>query len=281
MTLEEALAEGGLRCAESETPKLDAQLLLCHCLGVDRTYLLTWPDSVLPIAQLTLYRELLSQREKGVPIAHILGYRDFWTFRLKVNASTLIPRPDTEVLVETCLDFPLAENSRVLDLGTGTGAIALALALERPHWQVDAVDVEAEAVALAQFNQQALGCTNLRVLQSNWFSSVQHQYQLIVSNPPYIDEQDQHLQTGDVRFEPSSALVAGQQGLADIYNIIEAASAYLINGGWLAFEHGYDQGEAVRTFFASCGYVNVATKRDYGGQERVTYAQKYNSHILL
>ncbi len=223
MTIDQALQEGIALCYASETAKLDAQLLLGHVLNVNRTYLYTWPEKKLGPEQRSRYEHLLQQRAQGIPIAHLLGYRDFWTFRLMVDNSTLIPRPETELLVETCLKLPLPNNASVLELGTGTGAIALALGSEQPRWSIDAVDVQPRAVQLAERNKEALNITKVTVFQSDWFKQVaSKQYDLIVSNPPYIDAQDSHLTKGDVRFEPRSALVAEEQGLAAIKYIIRA-----------------------------------------------------------
>ncbi|HLV49067.1 MAG TPA: peptide chain release factor N(5)-glutamine methyltransferase [Aliidiomarina sp.] len=283
MTIADALQEGIALCCASETAKLDAQLLLCEVLNVERTYLYTWPEKTLNEAQLSQYRSLLQQRAQGKPIAHLLGYRDFWTFRLAVDNSTLIPRPETEIIVELCLSLPMPEQVKVLELGTGTGAIALALASEQPQWCIDAVDLQQQAVQLAKRNRDALKLSQVNIFQSNWFSAVSsNQYQLIVSNPPYIDEQDPHLNQGDLRFEPRSALIADDQGLADIKFIMQHAKEFLQPGGWLVFEHGFTQAEDIRKYFLENGYDEIATRQDYAGLDRVTYAQcnrKYSEKV--
>lgn len=274
MNINDALQKGIALCWGSETAKLDAQLLLCHVLNVDRTFLYTWPEQTLSANQLTDYQELLQQRAEGKPIAHLLGYRDFWTFRLQVNNSTLIPRPETELLVETCLALSLPRNAVVLELGTGTGAIVLALATEKPQWQLDAVDLQPQAVQLAKQNRDTLGLNQVNIFKSDWFNAVgERQYHLIVSNPPYIDASDPHLAQGDLRFEPRSALVANQQGLAAIQLIIQQSKQYLKPSGWLVFEHGFTQAKQVRNIFLASGYSNITTRQDYAKLDRVTYAQ--------
>jgi|SRR5690554_730662 len=274
MILSDALQKGIALCCASETAKLDAQLLLCHVLNVDRTYLYTWPETVLSEHQVSHYEALLQQRAAGKPIAHLLGYRDFWSFRLKVNDSTLIPRPETELVVEQCLEFSLPTEAVVLELGTGTGAIALALATEQPQWQFDAVDLQPQAIQLATENRDALGLAQVNIFQSDWFSAVrERRYDLIVSNPPYIDPADPHLTQGDVRFEPRSALVAENQGLADIQRITNEAKEHLKPSGWLVFEHGFTQAEQVRACFLENGFEAITTRQDYAKLDRITYAQ--------
>ena len=258
--------------AVSDSAKLDAQLLLSNVIGKDRTYLLTWPDRVLCEEDVKVFYALLERRAKGEPIAYILGWREFWSLSLEVNSSTLIPRPDTEVLVETVLNMFPQETGSCLDLGTGTGAIALALASEKAKWHVDAVDYSEAAVALAGRNAERLAIKNVRVFQSNWFSNISESnvYDVIVSNPPYIDEGDPHLTQGDVRFEPKTALVAENAGLADIAHIVAQSVAFLKNEGALFVEHGFEQGKAVRDIFTNCGYCHVDTVKDYNGHPRIT-----------
>jgi release factor glutamine methyltransferase len=208
-------------------------------------------------------------------VAYILGQQGFWKLDLDVAPHTLIPRPETEMLVEAALELvPAFAPTRVLDLGTGTGAIALALASERPVWQVTAVDRVLEAVALAERNRQRLHLDNAKVLSSHWFSALEGQrFDLIISNPPYIAAEDPHLVAGDVRFEPSSALVAGTDGLDDLRMIIEQAPNYLNDDGWLLLEHGYDQGAAVRDLLSRHGFEKIQTRRDLGDHERITFGR--------
>lgn len=256
---------------ESDSPRLDLEVLLCHLLGKSRAWLYTWPEHPLEEAQQAQFDALLKRRLAGEPVAHLTGSREFWSLPLKVNRSTLIPRPDTEVLVETVLAVCPQAEAAVLDLGTGTGAIALALASEKPHWQVTAVDSMPAAVALAEENRNRLGFSNVHVLQSDWFSALDAQrFDVIVSNPPYIDTQDPHLREGDVRFEPLSALVAEEQGLADIRKIAANGRDFLADNGLLAVEHGWEQGKAVRKLFTELGYTAVETRLDYAGRERIT-----------
>ena len=256
--------------ALSDSARLDAELLLAGALQKDRTWLYTWADRELSSAELALAEPLLQRRCAGEPVAYILGWRDFWSLRLQTEPSTLIPRPDTETLIEWALELPLPATSRVLDLGTGTGAIALALASEQPSWQVSGVDQSAAAVALAQRNALANGLPEVSFQPSDWFSTVQGLFDLIVSNPPYIDASDEHLSQGDVRFEPRSALVADNNGLRDLALIIEQAPAYLRADGWLLLEHGWQQAEAVCGLLRQRGFVDVQTRRDLGGQSRIS-----------
>lgn len=259
---------------DSPTPRLDAELLLAQALGKSRGYLHTWPERELEASQHERYQAALARRRTGEPVAYILGRQGFWSLDLDVASHTLIPRPDTELLVETALALLPATPLHVLDLGTGTGAIALALACERPAWQVIGVDRVAEAVALAQGNGIRLQMANARFAESCWFSALAGQrFQLIVSNPPYIAAADPHLSQGDVRFEPSSALVAGIDGLDDIRLIIEQAPEHLLAGGWLLLEHGFDQAEAVRELLVQRGFATVESRRDLGGHQRISLGQ--------
>lgn len=262
---------------DSPTPRLDAELLLAHALGKSRSYLHAWPERELDAPQLERYRAALARRQAGEPVAYILGQQGFWSLELEVASHTLIPRPDTELLVETVLALLPATPAALLDLGTGTGAIALALASERPAWQVTGVDRVPEAVALAERNRARLKLANAGFVASHWFSALAGQrYQLIVSNPPYIAADDRHLGEGDVRFEPSSALVAGVDGLDDIRLIIAQAPGYLEAGGWLLLEHGFDQAAAVRELLSARGFSAVESRRDLGGHERISLGRLIN-----
>ncbi|MGF6421358.1 release factor glutamine methyltransferase [Lelliottia sp. 489] len=272
--------QGWLRAAaselsSSESPRRDAEILLEYVTGKARTYLLAFGETLLTPEQEAQLAALLARRKTGEPVAHLTGEREFWSLPLYVSAATLIPRPDTECLVEQALARLPEGPCRILDLGTGTGAIALALASECPDCQVTAVDVMPDAVALAQRNLARLGFSNVQINQSSWFSALaQHAFEMIVSNPPYIDEHDPHLSQGDVRFEPLTALVAANDGLADIEHIITTAREHLVPGGWLLLEHGWTQGAAVRSLFSAAGYASVETCRDYGGNERLTLGKK-------
>jgi release factor glutamine methyltransferase len=256
---------------DSPTPRLDAELMLAHALGKSRSYLHTWPERELDAPQLERYQAAITRRQAGEPVAYILGQQGFWSLELEVAAHTLIPRPDTELLVETVLALLPATPAALLDLGTGTGAIALALASERPAWRLTGVDRVPEAVALAERNRARLKLSNANFAESHWFSAlVGQRFQLIVSNPPYIAVDDRHLAEGDVRFEPSSALVAGADGLDDIRLIIQQAPGYLEAGGWLLLEHGFDQAAAVRELLSARGFSEVESRRDLGGHERIS-----------
>ncbi|MFM5809220.1 peptide chain release factor N(5)-glutamine methyltransferase [Aeromonas veronii] len=276
MQIQQARAHIMTVLAGGESPRADADVLLCYLLGCRRSYLMTWPERELDAAQQATLQGWLVRRLNGEPIAHLVGEREFWSLPLKVSPATLIPRPDTEVLVEQALTRIPQGPCAVLDLGTGTGAIALALKSERPEVDVWAVDRMADAAALARENSAALGLP-IEVRDGSWFEPLGEpdrdntpRFAVIVSNPPYIDGADPHLEQGDVRFEPRSALVADDAGLADIRHIVAHAPAYLLTDGWLLLEHGWDQGESVRQLLRDGGYREVATVRDYGDNDRVT-----------
>ena len=271
-TIAELLAQHQHLQAVSDSPLLDVELLLCHCLQKPRSYLRAWPEAQIPVDAEHGFQKLLRRRQRGEPVAYLTGERGFWSLDLTVNSATLIPRPETEMLVEKSLDL-LADNAKasVLDLGTGSGAIALALAAERPQWRIAACDRESAAVALAETNRRRYMLHNVSIFQSDWFAEVDSQrFDLIVSNPPYIDPEDPHLQRGDLRFEPRSALVAGRQGLADIEHIIGTAGAFLHHRAWLLFEHGYNQAEAARSLLLRAGFSEVFTDRDLAGLDRIS-----------
>ncbi|QFT56051.1 peptide chain release factor N(5)-glutamine methyltransferase [Microbulbifer sp. THAF38] len=264
-----------IELTDSESARLDIEVLLAHILGRERTWLYTWPEYELSPSEQEELDTLLARRKNGEPVAHLTGVREFWSLTLKVDASTLIPRPDTELLVETALELCPQEKLRALDLGTGTGAIALALASEKPGWQIVAAEKSPAALALAEENRKRLGFANVQVLESDWFTRLPpRQFGLIVSNPPYIDAADPHLAQGDVRFEPHSALVAPHQGLADIERIARDAADFLQGGGWLLVEHGWQQAESVREIFSAAGYCAVESRKDYSGWERITLGRK-------
>lgn len=250
--------------------RIDVELLLCHALSKPRSWLLAHDLDSLTLAQQRQAQALIERRLAGEPVAYILGYRDFWDVRVEVSPDTLIPRPDTEVLVETAL--PLLEAKAVVaDVGTGTGAIAIAIAREKPLAHVLACDFQFGAAQLAARN--SLRTTNGRVAvwQGSWLTAIAPaSLDMVVGNPPYIDASDPHLGQGDVRFEPRSALVAANQGLADIALIAEQALTVLKPGGWLLLEHGWQQGSAVAGLFNHLGYQQVRSVDDYGGNPRVT-----------
>ncbi len=264
--------------ANSDTAKLDVELLLAHALKKDRTYLFTWHDKLLSAEEVEIFQSLFVRRIQGEPIAYILGQQEFWDLILHTAEHTLIPRADTETLIEWSLELAesLPTNAAVIDLGTGTGAIALALAKEQPSWKVEAVDVIPEAVKLAQANAHLNQLQRVNIYQGSWFENVKGRFDLIVSNPPYIDPDDKHLSQGDVRFEPKSALIANNKGLADLEYIAEQGRHYLVSGGWLLMEHGYDQLESVQAIFSRLGYQQVSTRFDLGGNPRITGGQFFH-----
>ncbi|HBR0004926.1 peptide chain release factor N(5)-glutamine methyltransferase [Klebsiella aerogenes] len=271
MTFRQWLTQAIARLGASDSPRRDAEILLGHVTGKARTWILAFDETVLTAEQLAELEALLARRANGEPVAHLVGQREFWSLPLFVSPATLIPRPDTECLVEQALVRLPQTACRILDLGTGTGAIALALASERADCKVTAVDFMPDAAALAARNAAHLALNNVTVLQSDWFSTLKGQrFAMIVSNPPYIDETDPHLAEGDVRFEPRTALVAADQGLADLAHIIREGRQYLLPNAYMLLEHGWKQGEAVRALFNEAGYLDVETCRDYGDNERLT-----------
>ena len=271
MNISQVLQSAVQRNYLSDTATVDCELLLCHVLDVDRSYLKTWPDRELSSAVEEQFEQLLERRIDGEPVAYLIGTQGFWTLDLKVSPDTLIPRPETELLVETALDLDLPRQAKALDLGTGTGAIALALASERSQWQISAVDLMPRAVQLASANCQRYEFENVEIFQSSWFAEIPAQrFDLIVSNPPYIEDGDRHLTQGDVRFEPASALVSGSDGLDDLRLLIAESVNYLADRGWLMVEHGYQQGPAVRELFRQAGFKAVETRADLNGLERIT-----------
>lgn len=277
--INEALTEATERLSHSNihssTARLDAEVLLCHVLDKPRSYLFTWPEKQLNSTELENYEALITLREKGTPVAYLTGERDFWSLKLKVNSHTLIPRPDTELLVELALEKELPGNASVVDLGTGTGAIALAMACERPGWSVFAVDRFAEVIETAQENADSNQIKNVEFLLGSWCSPLPEQrFDMIVSNPPYIRDNDEHLQQGDVRFEPITALASGADGLDDIRLISRETVERLKPGGWLLLEHGYDQGEAIRNILSQNGFESISTEQDLAGHDRVTLGKK-------
>ena len=271
MTIVELLQSAAAANHRSDSPGLDCELFLCFVLGVDPSYSKTWPERQVSDDHLAQFDGLLQRRIAGEPVAYLIGTQGFWSLDLEVSPATLIPRPETELLVEVALELSLPDQASVLDLGTGTGAIALALAAERSRWNVLAVDLQQQAVNLAERNRQRYQLNNVRLLASDWFTAIPTQrFDLIVSNPPYIEANDPHLGQGDVRFEPASALVSGDDGLDDLRLVCSQSGDYLANGGWLLLEHGFDQGAAVRELLERAGFNSVETRPDLNGIERLT-----------
>ncbi|MCQ4164582.1 peptide chain release factor N(5)-glutamine methyltransferase [Tahibacter harae] len=269
--LRDSLAAAAARLPGEEA-RLEAEVLLLHLLQRPRAWLFAHADDELDACVAGRYEDLVQRRLAGEPVAYLTGEREFWSLPLQVNAATLIPRADTERLVELALErLPLDRAAAVADLGTGSGAIALAIAKERPRAQVVATDRSAAALAVAGGNARKLSIGNVEFVESDWFAALRGRvFDLIVSNPPYIAVQDPHLSQGDLRFEPVGALASGADGLDDLRRIVAGACLHLRPGGWLLLEHGYDQGEAVRALLTAAGFADVATWRDLGGQERVS-----------
>lgn len=266
----EALLSGSAAMIGGDTPRLDAELLLNHVSGIGRSSFRAFPEREVDASLVVEFERLVAQRIEGIPVAYLLGHQEFWSLPFKVSNSTLIPRPDTECLVEQALELALPDEAKVLDMGTGTGAIALALASEKPNWLVTACDLQDDAVTLAQANARDLELP-VNVFQSSWFTGLpSDRFDLIVSNPPYVASGDGHLHEGDVRFEPASALVAGADGLNDIRQIVAEAPAWLNDKGWLLLEHGFDQAIEVQTLFAEQGFTSVESRKDYGDNDRMT-----------
>ena len=285
-TIIETLQFGIRTLSDSDSPRLDSEILLLKVLndGSDyksdklytKTWLLTWPESELTLEQINQFQHYLDLRSQGMPIAYITGTKDFWSFTLDVTPETLIPRPETELLVECALEkIPTDDMQSILDLGTGSGAIALAIAVEREKSKLLATDISTQALHTAKENASKFKLDNVSFCQSHWFKGIPEQlFDIIVSNPPYIAENDPHLETNVRRYEPLTALISGDNGLADIKEIIVQSHHFLKHGGWLLFEHGYNQAEAVQTLFQTQNFYKIKTLKDLSGLPRVTIAQR-------
>lgn len=256
----------------ADSPRREAELLLCHVLGVGRAWLFAHDDALIDPAQRERFEALLSRRAAGEPLAYLTGQREFFGLSFAVGPGVLVPRHDTEVLVEQALArLPRAPGLEVLDLGTGSGAIALTLAHERPELSVTAVDASAAALGIARANAQRLALQRVEFLEGDWFTPVAgRRFDLVVSNPPYIEDSDPHLLRGDLRFEPRSALASGTDGLDDIRRIVDSARLHLKPGGWLLLEHGHLQGNAVRGLLIDAGFDKVETVQDLEQRDRVS-----------
>lgn len=278
-TIADNLQQSQYLAGVSDSARLDTEVLLAAVLNKDRTYLYTWPEKPLTAAQQHRFSEYMQQRIKGDPIAYILGEKEFWSLNLLVSNDTLIPRPDTEIIVETALALFASDNPdrqrQVIDLGTGTGAIALALASEKPEWHITAIDNSVVVCDLAERNRAKHQLHNVSVMCSDWLSSVSMSgVDLIVTNPPYIAEGDPHLGRGDVRYEPRSALVSKNNGLADIEQIVGQSYSVLGDNGWIIIEHGYQQGDQVLSILTANHYAHCRTINDLAGQPRATIGQR-------
>ena len=256
----------------SSSPRLDAELLLTHVLKCDRSHLYAHPEATLSRRDLSKFLSLLKRRQQREPMAYLTGIREFWSLNLMVTPEVLIPRPETELLVELALShMPRESKAEIADLGTGSGAVGLALAYERPLWHITATDISTKALEVASANKAALGLKNISMIQGDWFEPLPHRhFDMVVSNPPYIDASDPHLKASELPYEPYQALVSDTAGLKDIGSIIRDAASHLMTNGYLLIEHGYHQAAAVSTLFQNHGFTNVKTYRDLAGQERVT-----------
>lgn len=272
-TIHDAQVYGRIELADSPSPDIDVQLLLCFVLECSPVRLITASEASLTELQWQHFSQLIERRKQGEPVAHIIGSRGFWSLDLAVDASTLIPRPDTELLVSLALS-KLRRGMCIADLGTGTGAIALSLAAERSDIKVIATDLQPAAIRLAERNRHSHDLSNVSLVQMAWLGGFQPQvFDLIISNPPYIEQTDPHLSQGDVRFEPLTALISGKDGLDDIRQIVTQARRCLKPGGWLLVEHGYDQSERVQALFSEAGFDHITAHQDFGGQDRAVMAQ--------
>lgn len=256
----------------SESAQLDAEVLLSHSLDKNRSFLRAWPEHQPTEQQIADYRHLIEQRKLGIPVAYLIGYREFWSRNFKVNPDVLIPRPDSELLIELSLNLlPTDQASNIIDLGTGSGILAITLAAERPSAKVVATDLSTAALSIARYNAEQLNTGNVSFRHSHWFDEIDETgFDLVISNPPYIAAADPHLKQGDVRFEPDSALTSPENGLQDIRLIAEQARRHLKNGGHLLVEHGYNQQTEVQAIFNTLNYRQVATHPDLSGNPRVT-----------
>lgn len=263
-----------LEQAKSHCDAFDAQLLLAYTLGVDRSYLFTWPERSITSEQADAYAALLTRRANGEPVAYLTGVQAFWSLEFQVNQHTLIPRAETELLVETALAYVNQPDAQVLDLGTGSGAIAIALAHEKPQWQVTAIDKSPEALVVAKENARLNDCTQITFIENDWLSGLTlAPFDCIIANPPYIADNDPHL-AADVRaFEPRSALIAADNGLADLETIIQQSKAFLKPGGFLLLEHGFQQASSVQLLLEKQGYQAIESKEDLAGHARMSAGQ--------
>ncbi len=274
MRIDVALAWAQQELTGTESPAVDARALLCHCLDKPRSYLYTWPDREISDQQYASFKELIALRKLGKPVAYLRGYQEFWSLKLNVSTATLIPRPETELLVEKVLELNELVSPTICDLGTGTGAIAIALAYELPQATVMGLDKVSEAVDLAKSNAQLHELENVSFEQSDWFTAVQKQrFDIIVSNPPYVETISDYLNQGDVRFEPTSALISGEDGLDDIRHILSRAPAHLTSNGVVLIEHGFNQGPAVAEIFSKYGFSKITTFKDINNFDRVTFGR--------
>lgn len=277
-TIAQALALGQQRLSFVENPSLESQILLSHVLQCERSFFYTWPEKILSEQHFEQFSHLVQRREKHEPIAYLVGQKEFWSATFKVTPSTLIPRSETELLVEKMLECLPEGPLELVDLGTGSGIIACTLALLRPQWHIYAVDICLEALAIAQHNAAHLKLGNISFVHSTWLEALKgKRFAAVVSNPPYLKEDDSHLRQGDLPYEPRSALVAGPNGLEAFQAIIAQVGGYLLPEGYLAFEHGFEQGKAVSDLMTTAHFASVKTYCDLAGCERVTIGKYTHS----
>ena len=276
--IDELLNAAKSQLINSDTAQLDAEILLALVLDKQRSYLRAYPEEKLDQDALQKYSQLIARRAAGEPVAHLTGTREFWSMNLHVTPDTLVPRPDTELLVETALQYLGEIKSmpiRLADLGTGSGAIALAIASDCQQCDIIATDLSTAALAVAKHNAAQLQLDNIEFIHSNWCSAFADNecFDMLVSNPPYIAQDDPHMHTAELKCEPEFALTSGKDGLDALRSITKQAPHFLKKGGWLLVEHGYDQAEAVRNLFHKNGFINVETKQDLGQNDRVCLGQ--------
>ncbi len=278
MQIVEALKNAQQQLNLFDSAKLDAEILLCSVLNCERPYVYAHPEQELSNKEIGSFNKLIPLRAEGQPVAHLINNKEFWSLSLHVTKDTLIPRPETEFLVEEVLNIiPSDLNKKILDMGTGSGAIAIAIASERPLASLTATDNSDAAIKVAKQNADAHKIENIKFIKADWFENENIKtYDLIVSNPPYIENNDPHLEQGDVRYEPISALASGKDGLDDLRIIIRESKDHLSQQGWLLVEHGYNQGEAVKQLFIENGYVSLSTLKDYSGNDRISIGQLNN-----
>lgn len=263
------------KLADSTSARFDAEILLAHVLESTRTFLYANPELELPLGRCDAFKKLVRQRAQGQPVAYLTGSSEFWSLPLKVSPAVLIPRPETELLVEVALEkIPPGVDWRLADLGTGSGAIALALASERDKCEIHATDISLAALDIARDNARQLGFGHTHFHHGSWTDPLRGKFHLIASNPPYVCANDPHLEQGDLRFEPQVALTPGGDGLDAIRDITRLAKPMLVDGGWLMFEHGWDQGPDTRQIMRDNGYAEIATLKDLQGHDRVTLGEK-------
>jgi release factor glutamine methyltransferase len=273
LTISEALRSASEQLQPfTSSARIDAEALLCFVLQRNTAHFAAWPEKVLSKNDALHFEQLILERSTGTPVAYLTGHREFWSLKLAVTADTLIPRPETETLIEFVLEeCGNKKHCHLADLGTGSGAIAIAIASERPDWNITATDISQDALAVAQKNARAHHIKNISFTTSRWFDALADQsFDIIISNPPYIAEKDPHLSEGDVRFEPVNALASGELGMDDIEIITHSAKQHLNQQGWLILEHGFDQKQAVFDCMQSAGFVPIIQKNDLSNQPRMT-----------